>query len=150
MTRRERNLIPDFMDGLISQIKRDIKSSVVASKFIVREQDVLNASWIRWKIKPRHIRMKSLMLYVTSNLEWVQRRNNQFVIQINKLAKIPNSYTSIDTLARFLDKGNNVTPGTYFISKVLAKYRENINDYWKAYVSIKLKEVRVDECISIR
>lgn len=150
MTKKERKLIPDFMDGLVSDIKKDIMRSVIPAKFLVRESDVLNASWIKWKKKPKHIKMKSMMMYIANNLVWVKRQDNQYVIEINKSAKIPNSYTSIDALARFLDKGNDVIPGTHFMSRVLTRYRRKINDYWKAYVSIKLKEVRVDECISIR
>lgn len=149
MSKRQREIIPEFLDGLVSQLKGEIVRSTTPSKLLMREQYILNASWIRWKKKPRHINMKSLINYIVGCIQWVERDDN-YIIEVNRLRLIPNSYTSIYALARFLDRGNNVMKGTSFMSKVFHKYRLNINDYWKSFVSVKLKEVVVNECISIR
>ncbi len=149
MSRRQKEIIPEFLDGLISQLKREIVRSTTTSKLLIKEQYILDASWIRWKKKPKHIKMKSLINYIIGCIHWIER-DNKYIIEVDRLRMIPNSYTSVYALARFLDRGNNVMRGTAFMSKVFHKYRLNINDYWKSFVSIKLKEVVVNECISIR
>lgn len=149
MSKRQKEIIPEFLDGLVAQLKREIVRSTSLSKLLIRERYILNATWIRWKKKPRHINMKSLVNYIVGSIQWVER-DNSYIIEVNRAKLIPNSYTSIYALARFLDRGNNLIKGTSFISKVFHKYRLKINDYWKSFVSLKLKEVVVNECISIR
>lgn len=149
MSKTQREIIPEFLDGFVSQLKREIVRDTIPAKMKLREIDILNASWIRWKKKPKHINMKSLVNYIVGNIRWV-KRDNYFIIEMNRSTLMPNSHTSLYAIARFLDRGNNVMKGTAFISKVFNKYRKCINDYWKSFVSLKLREVVVNECISIK
>lgn len=150
MSQEERALIPDFLDYLLEVIRNDIKVNVIPNKLLLREQDLINASWIKWKRKPSRINMMKLANLITSNLFWYQRRFDTYVFQIRKGTRMPNSYTNLHVVARFLDKGTNKIIPTWFISKTLFKVKKNILLYWSAFVSQKLgKTTSVKDIIRI-
>lgn len=150
MSQEERALIPDFLDYLLEVIQNDIRANLIPNKLLFREQDLINASWIKWKRKPKKVNMIRLGNLIVDNLFWYQRRFDTYVFQISKGKMLPNSYTKLHLVARYLDKGNNKMIPTWFISKTLFKVRKRISIYWSAFISQKLnKTVNVKDIIKL-
>lgn len=141
MSQEERALIPDFLDYLLKVIQNDIKANLIPNKLLFREQDLINASWIKWKRKPKKINMIKLGNLIVNNLFWYQRRFDTYVVQISKGRILPNSYTKLHLVARYLDKGNNKMIPTWFVSKTLFKVKKNIMLYWKTFINKRLNKV---------
>lgn len=141
MSQEERALIPDFLNYLLNVIQNDIRENLIPNKLLFREQDLINASWIKWKRKPKKINMIRLGNLIVNNLFWYQRRFDTYVFQISKGKMMPNSYTKLHLVARFLDKGNNKMIPTWFISKTLFKVRKRLPLYWSSFMNQKLNKV---------
>ena len=145
----ERNLVSDFCNKLVETIQNDIMLELKISKMLVREEFLLKASWIQWYKKPRRIDMKKLTKLIVRSIE-VKKRRNTYIIQINPHIRMPGSLTKLSTVARFLDRGNEMIIGTTFISRVFNKYRKRINNYWKSYVFLRTGTIPTSEVIIIR
>lgn len=147
---KELELVDDFCKSLISNIKSDILKSANFNKIKLYEDALLNAKWINWIKKPKRINMINLIKYIVDKITYRSRKKHRYIIYIKPTIMLPGSKTPLERVARFLDKGNEVYKGTFFINKVFMKYRVNINNYWKSYVSIKLKKLSVSEVVVIK
>lgn len=90
------------------------------------------ASWMSWSSKPDNITAKQVVRAVCNSLKW-ERRKNKFTITIDPRKRFPNSYNSLESVCRFLDEGNDVVRGCYFLKQIEIKYQTNIYDYWAAF-----------------
>ena len=148
---KEIELMDEFCKSLVRQIKRDVINLLPKEKLMARERDMLNATWILWKDdKPKHINMIKLAKFIAKNIRYKKRRGHRYLIEINPAILMPHSKNSIEQIARFLDKGNEVSTGTFFLSRVFMKYRVSIDEYWNAFVSLKLKRLKVSKVVIIR
>lgn len=145
----ELELCDEFAKYLVHNIREEIYNNVIPDKFRLLEKDILNATWIKWNDKPSSINMMKLVRFIISRIG-VTKRRDTYVIGISQKHLLPRSNTKLEAVARFLDMGNNVSPSTTFISRILNKYRSNINDYWEAFVSYKLGKYNVSEVVIIR
>lgn len=129
-----KNLEFKFLDLLVESIQTDIRNGLIPAKFEMLEQGLLNATWIRWVKKPSAINISKLIERILSNIKW-QVRGKTYRIYIDTNVKMPYTVnTSLEQIARFLDKGNNVSKYSTMFSRVFNYYQENIKSYWKAYV----------------
>lgn len=148
LTNKHRTVLNDFCKSLVKSIKFDISNGLIYQKFIDREQILLDATWINWIEKPDNINMKFVVDLIINNIDYKILKNDMCVIYIK--GYLPMSRTKLETVARFLDKGNDKCPPTSFISSVTHKYKRNILGYWKSYIANKLGEIKVNERILIR
>lgn len=146
----ELSLAEDFCKLLVSNIKEDILRYTNYNKLELYEDSLINSNWINWKHKPSSINMKKLIKYIANSITYKSGRKHKYVIYIKSTIMLPNSYTPLERVARFLDKGNEIYRGTFFISKIFMKYRANIKKYWRSYISIKLKKLSVSEVVLIK
>lgn len=146
----EKRLIPEFCRELTNSIIHDVKINVKESKFQSREKDILDASFIEWYKKPELLKMYNLGILIANSIKCYRIDENLYSIKIDRKQYMPYSRTKLDVVARFLDKGDLTTPPMNFISSVFNKYREDINKYWKSFVSIKLGRVETREVIKIK
>lgn len=143
-------LIPEFCNMLVSEIRSEIKMNLRNLKLNIREDLLLNASWIRWFNKPDHIDMIKLGLYIADSIICRSIKENTYVIEINPKAYLPSSKTKLSMVARFLDRGDqNISP-MYFINVILMKYRNRIKEYWRSFIQIKLNRLNVNYIINVR
>lgn len=151
MSNDEIRIIPDFCEYLLKNIKKDISRNANYIKIDKYEKYLINSKMIRWTNdeKPKSIDMNKLCNYIIRNFECVSLKGNSYSIQLKRNVRIPESRTSIDKIARLLDKGNGLIVPTLFISKVINYYTRNINKFWRSFVSLKLKSVDVKRCIKI-
>lgn len=149
--KEELQLADEFCKYIVKNIREEIYNNMIPDKMNLLEKDILEASWIYWtRGKPKNINVTKLIKYILNNLWYRKRGRTRYAIVISSTHYIPGTYVTPDAMARFLDKGNEVTPCTTFISRVFNKYRDNINDYWKSYVSKKLGVYEVSELVLIR
>lgn len=146
----ESKLAIGFCKFLVRNIKKDILESINPEKMQMREEDLIDASWIKWVDIPKRINVYKLCKVIINNIIYKTRVGGRYVIEIDNSVYMKHSETRLEAVARFLDMGNNVTQPTGFINKVFMKYRKNINDYWKAYTSTVLHRVTVNEVVIIR
>lgn len=144
----ERNIIDDFMDDIIESIRTDMIRSLPSKKMDNRELALINSPWMRWRKIPRNLDMYGLCREIINNIIWRERAHT-YVIEIDSHKYLKNSRNKLSQVARFLDKGNEATRGTFFISKVFSKYGRNLRRYWISYVSVKLKRITTSEIILI-
>ena len=140
----------DFCKFIVKNIRQDIVNSVNQEMIQSRETNVLEANWIDWNKKPKAIDMFKLVKFIVQNIGFKTRRKNTYVILINPKVNMPSSNTKLERVARFLDKGNDNSMPTSFLTSIFNRYRSNMNEYWKAYVESVLRIYEVDELIVIR
>ena len=145
--REEMELMDEFCEQLVIDIRRDIYNNVIPSKMECREEDILSANWIDWIKKPSSLNVMTIVNLIIDKIGYMSRKNT-FVICVSPKAKLPNSNTSLDSIARFLDKGNEDTPYTVFISKFFNDYTTvKINNYWEAFIFAKLNRECIDSIL---
>lgn len=148
--RDELKIMDDFCNYLVREIKQRLLLEMPVDKLISKEKDILNASWIQWTKKPNHINVIKLVKLIINNIRYRKRKGHKYLIEINPNILLPRSKTPIEQVARFLDKGNNVTFGTTFLSRVFMIYRSSINNYWRSYASLRLRKITVSSMVVIK
>ena len=149
MNKEEIKLIPEFCKFLLKNIQSDIENNISHKKFNRYEKYLLTTRLISWKVKPQSINIVNLCYLISKSFVCTKGKNNSYSIHINRLKRMPNTKTQLSKIARLLDKGNDIIPGTLFISTVINKYIRNINKFWELYVTMKLGRVKVSKCIKI-
>jgi hypothetical protein len=131
-----REVMYRFCNALVRSIKDDIKVNVIPAKLSGLEEALLNADWITWTTKPKSINVEHLVLKILECITWRERKNS-FQIYIDPKPKMPYTKdTTLDQIARFIDKGNNVAKYTTMFSRVFNHYQKNINVYWISYKNV--------------
>lgn len=132
----DRTIIYRFCNALVRSIKDDIKVFVIPAKLTGLEESLLNADWITWTEQPKSITVESLILKILNCITWRERQNS-IQIYIDPKPKMPNTEnTTLEQIARFIDKGNNAAKYTTIFSRVFNEYQKHINEYWKAYLDV--------------
>lgn len=150
LNKEEKDIIPEFCNMLTESIQNDIRNNIRYSKINSREEDILSLNWINWIRKPKSYNMVKLGYLIVESITCKHIEKNLYSIAINRKVYMPLTRTKLSRVARFLDRGNESTPPINFISPIFAKYRKNINKYWKAFVSVKLKIIDTKEIITIK
>jgi hypothetical protein len=151
MSNQEKSLMHSFLYVLLNDIKNGVKNNIIAPKMNIREDNLLNLTYIDWvNNKPSHIDMVSLAFLIANSIVCVRLRDNIYSIEISRRINMPHTRTRLYKIAKFLNFGDEYTMPTLFISSVFYKYSKNINRYWKSFVSLKLGRIETHECILIR
>lgn len=132
----EAGMIKSFCEYIIKNIRYDIYKRIDIQKYERYEEILLNASWIIWIVKPKSINIAEWLKLIIRNVIYKQRTDGLYCIYIKNI-NIPNTVTKLDALVRFLDKGNEMSPPTYFMTKIFQEYKDNLNDYWVDYCIAK-------------
>lgn len=143
-------IIPDFCDLLLTDIKDAMYDNINLSKAEDREEELINANWIKWIDKPDHINMTKLCQFISNNLVIKKRKDNCYIIEIDKNVNMTNTRTSIDKVVRFLNSGNESKSPMYFMTRTFREYRTKIKSYWKSYLSIRLRRLDVKCVVRIK
>ena len=66
-------------------------------------------------------------------IAWMKRKYT-YEVYIRRDIKMPNTVnTTLEQVARYIDKGNEVTKATTMLSRVFNNYQKNIDKHWEAY-----------------
>lgn len=132
----DKDLLAKFCDKLVESLRTDIKNGLIPTKYPLLEQGLLNATWITWTDKPKSINVESVIDKILECITWRQRRLT-YQVYIRTDVLLPYTVnTTLESVARFIDKGNNVTKYSTLLSREFNRYEKNIEDYWKTYKEI--------------
>lgn len=146
----EMSIMDKFCIFFVKKIREELHYSIVENKLNVREKDLLDSGWINWiGEKPDSINMVKLIDYIIDNIICIKRKNNTYSILVNPRKNLPGSYTKLERIARFIDKGNEKTPPTLVFTKVFNRYRDNLKLYWDYFITEELDKPRVTELVVI-
>lgn len=129
----DQDLAEKFCEALVDSIKTDIRNSIPPAKYPVLEKLLINAKWIRWKTEPKHINVSRLIDLILDCIEW-RKRKYSYQVYIKTNVLMPNTVgTTLEQVARFIDKGNEITTQNMMLSRIFNDYERNIKKHWEAY-----------------
>lgn len=97
----------DFISTLIKDLKKSLINDMSILDFDKIEKIVLNFP-VLWKLKkkPKTIDSKQIVEDIILSIKAYELKDNKFMIQIDKYAKLKNSNTSLETIAKVIDYGS--------------------------------------------
>lgn len=128
----EYNAINDFCNYLMNIIKTKIVTDIFRKKVNARIQYLYNAQWMKWTNK--YTTSDILINSIFNSLYVEKYRYNIYRIRIDTSTLVPNTRTSVDTLARFINYGDNKVKGTGVFTNIPHYLTaKRINSLWKVY-----------------
>lgn len=121
-----------FCEFIIKWLRADICRQTNMQKLQTRVDLLLSASWIDWIRKPTKLDAMSVCKTIVQCFEY-KNHQSHYIIYLNPNKLFPGTRTPVERISRFLDKGNDIVKGTYFISSILLHYRKSIYRYWRAF-----------------
>lgn len=97
----------DFISTLIKDLKKSLINDMSILDFDKIEKIILNFP-VLWKLKkkPKTIDSKQIVEDIILSIKAYELKDNKFMIQIDKYAKLKNSNTSLETIAKVIDYGS--------------------------------------------
>lgn len=112
------SLYDDYCEFIFERVKEDLYDLINPLKYRVREKAVIESSVMRWVVVPRTI---DLARYIEDCLEMVKNKG-EFVIRVRSDLRVRYSRTSVKTLVRLLEYGNEKIPPYPVVRRVLKYY----------------------------
>ena len=129
----ELDLIPEYCEWLCEQIYARINTDINRRKIQVRFNYLYKVSWLHW-VNKRTLNVNSIMNTVRNSLIYEQHRKGIWRIKLNTNVLIPNTYTPMDRLFRFLEYGDNNIKAIGMIAKVRKHFNsQNLMSLWKLF-----------------
>lgn len=139
-----------FCYALKDLVSDDILDSIRIDKINMYEDLFLKSTAINWVHKPLHIDMVNVVNTLINNIKCYKIPDKHiYMIGFSK-EQFPNTNNSIDSIVRFLDRGNEDFPGIHTFSNIFNRYENNINQYWKAHILVELGRLPVSEVLIIK
>ena len=152
--KKEANLKYSFMNQLVKDLKIRLYNNL-DDKFdedkLERLEEVLLKSEILWKTKqkPKELNVRKILIAIINNIKWYELENNQFIVQINRMAKLENSNTSLESIAKLIDYGAPNFLPTRFFSKYFQEFRAEALHLWSTYKQFNTK-IKVKRLVTVR
>lgn len=133
----EKALIKEFCNQIKSMMVLKLNTKINRKKISLRLNYIEeNANWITWnKSKKYNTSVQDILTNIVDAIIPVEYKDNLWKIEINSNILIPNSYTSIDRLIRFINYGDNVCAGTGMFTKLEQEYgHHQLNAIWNYFI----------------
>lgn len=133
-------MIPDFCDLVINQLFEHINTSINRRKIGLRLNYLLNeVPWVDWdKSRKYNTSVQDIMNTIGDSLVAVPYKDNLWKIQIDTSLVIPNSYTSIERLIRYLNYGDLKSRATGIFTGLEKKFNhKKLNAMWKYFCMVE-------------
>lgn len=121
-----------FCRYIIKMLRADIERLSDNPKVIMRVSLLQSANWISWNGKPS-ITTKRVCKAIANSLSYKCYKNH-YVIQIDSHTKLAGTNTTVDSIARFINYGNDYVRGSYVFSNLFKRYSNKIYKYWRAFL----------------
>lgn len=148
----EQELADDFCKFIIGCMKKSIKAkleSMPVEKVSQYENVLLNSEIINWEIKPSKIDIYNVFSILIRNLSYDRQKDFKYSIHFKNVV-FPNSFNTIDTIVRLLDKGNERFIGIHIFNDVFSDYVQNTQKYWKVYILRHLNRLTISKVVIIK
>lgn len=149
---KEKLIADDFCKYLIDRIQFKIKcliSFTNAEKIKNFEKVLLNTETINWTVKPTSISIYNVLNILLNHITFDKSKDSKYYIHF-KNVNFPNTYNSVSSIARLLDKGNEEYIGLYVFGNVFSEFARNINDEWELYVYKRLNRISVSKVVVLK
>lgn len=133
----EMQLVPEFCKYLKHMLLVKLNTKINRRKLSLRLQYIENeVDWINWiKNKKYNTSVQDIVDAITQAIVATEYKDNIWKIEVNQNVLIPNTYTSIDKLIRFINFGDNVCKGTGMFTNLEHEYRhQQLNAIWNFFV----------------
>ena len=133
----EKEIIPDFCEFVKSLMLTKLNTKVNRKKISLRLKYIEEeAKWINWNNTSKYsTSVQDIIETISDAIITVPYKNNIWKIEVNRNVVIPNSYTSIDRLIRFLNYGDTKCKATGMFTTLEHEYRhQKLNALWNYYV----------------
>lgn len=138
ITAEELEVIPDFCEFLCQQMFERIDTKINRRKIQLRINYLYKVPWIEWK-RNEVIGVTDIMKGIFDSFSYDEYKNNTWKIFTNSNVCIPNTYTLMDRLIRFLDFGDMKFPATGIFSTLKKHYdAKKLNSIWQIFVTNRL------------
>lgn len=121
-----------FCRYIINSLRAEINELSNDPKVILRVSLLQSANWINWNSKP-DIAAKRVCKQISNSLEF-KKYENSYVIQIDSHTKLTGTDNTVDSIARFINYGNDYVRGSYVFSRLFKRYNNKIYEYWRAFL----------------
>ena len=148
--KKEAKLKYTFIKQLVKDLKIRLYKNIDRVDINKVEKAILNFD-VLWKTKtkPKEINGRKILIDIINNITWYELDNNKFLIQINRMAKLENSNTSLETIAKLIDYGSpGILPMRYF-SKYFEEFRGEAIHLWSTYKEYNTK-IKVKRLVTVR
>lgn len=148
--KKEAKLKYTFVNQLVKDLKIRLYKNIDRVDVDKVEKAILNFD-VLWKTKtkPKEINSRKVLIDIISNITWYELDNNKFLIQIDRMAKLENSNTSLETIAKLIDYGSpGILPMRYF-SKYFEEFRGEAIHLWSTYKEYNTK-IKVKRLVTVR
>lgn len=146
---KEEKLKYGFISTLIKDLKSELANDMGCLDFEKIERAILNFP-VLWKMKkkPDSIDVEKVIIDIISSIKAYELKDNKFMIQIDKYAKLKNSNTSLETIAKVIDYGSPGILPIRFFAKHFEHFREKAKTYWDSYKQFRTK-IKVKRIVTI-
>ena len=144
----EIELIPDFCEFLCQTMFEKIDTKINRRKIQLRISYLYKVPWIEWK-RNEVIGVKEIMKSIFDSFSYDEYKNNIWKIYTNSNVYIPNTYTLMDRLIRFLDFGDMNYHATGMFSTLKKEYNaKKLNTLWQIFIMNRLGNMSDVEIIT--
>ena len=121
-----------FCRYIMNSLRAEIKKLSEDPKVVLRVSLLQSANWINWNSRP-NITSKRVCEEIANSLEY-KKYKNSYVIQIDSHTKLTGTDNTVDSIARFINYGNDYVRGSYVFSRLFKRYNNKIYEYWRAFL----------------
>lgn len=133
----DQDLTEKFCNALVESLRTEIREGLIPAKYDSLEQSLINSTWIMWTEKPKRINIEGLINLILDCISW-RKRKYTYQVYIRTDVKMPHTVnTTVEQVARYIDKGNEVTKYTTMLSRMFNYYQRNIDKFWEAYKELE-------------
>lgn len=148
----EQELADDFCRFIIKSMQKSIKAkleSMPPEKVLQYEDVLLSSEVINWEIKPSKIDIYNVFNMLIRNLSYDRQKDFKYSIHFRNVV-FPNSFNTIDTVVRLLDKGNERFIGIHIFNDVFNDYAKGMQKYWKVYILRELGRLTISKVVILK
>lgn len=121
-----------FCNYIVTWLKRELLQCNLEA-IELRLALLEHATWIKWIDRTHPIISARRFLRILSEcICWTCVRGH-FIIYIDNRRLFPGTYNTVEQVMRFINFGNELLPGCYFLSRIMLRYQARIYDYWFAF-----------------
>ena len=101
---KEAELKYKFVNLLVDDLKNTLYNHIGEVNTIKVEKAILSSKQILWttKQKPKSVNVDKCIKYIIDNIKWYERKDNKFIIQLDKAKKFPETNNQLITIANLI------------------------------------------------
>ena len=132
LANEEKELLPEFFKQLKKILMNEI-TPTVKLKIAIRVPYLYKVNWILWKTKK--IEVDDIINAIYKAIKIYSTQDNIYKVVIDENATIPNTYSPLNRLVRFLEYGDINYKGLGLFTRIEHLYNyKKLNGIWRAVV----------------